>query len=140
VYKTIFLDIGFVNHFNQIDLTELENLVTANEGILAEQFVGQELLAQNQPWLDPQLYYWSREEKSSNAEIDFIFQHKNHIYPVEVKAGKTGTLKSMQLYLYEKKFTFELRAFNSIISPTILRHQSSNQRLVKKFYRLNGGL
>jgi uncharacterized protein len=127
-----------VNHFNQIDLTELENLVTANEGILAEQFVGQELLAQNQPWLDPQLYYWSREEKSSNAEIDFIFQHKNHIYPVEVKAGKTGTLKSMQLYLYEKKFTFELRAFNSIISPTILRHQSSNQRLVKKFYRLNG--
>jgi uncharacterized protein len=127
-----------VNHFNQIDLTEIENLVTANEGILAEQFVGQELLAQNQPWLDPQLYYWSREEKSSNAEIDFIFQHKNHIYPVEVKAGKTGTLKSMQLYLYEKKFTFELRAFNSIISPTILRHQSSNQRLVKKFYRLNG--
>jgi uncharacterized protein len=109
VYKTIFLDIGFVNHFNQIDLTELENLVTANEGTLAEQFVGQELLAQNPSWLDPQLYYWSREEKSSNAEIDFIFQHKNQIYPVEVKAGKTGTLKSMHLYLYEKKLKTGIR-------------------------------
>jgi uncharacterized protein len=117
VYKTIFLDIGFVNHFNQIDLAELENLATANEGTLAEQFVGQELLAQNQPWLDPQLYYWSREEKSSNAEIDFILQHKNQIYPVEVKAGKTGTLKSMHLYLYEKKLKTGIR-FNMDL-PTI---------------------
>jgi uncharacterized protein len=117
VYKTIFLDIGFVNHFNQIDLTELENLVTANEGTLAEQFVGQELLAQNPPWLDPQLYYWSREEKSSNAEIDFVFQHNNQIYPVEVKAGKTGTLKSMHLYLYEKQLKTGIR-FNMDL-PTI---------------------
>jgi len=109
VYKTIFMDIGFVNHFNQIDLIELENLVTASEGMLAEQFAGQEILAHNEPWLDPQLYYWSREEKSSNAEIDFIFQHKNRIYPVEVKAGKTGTLKSMQVYLFEKKLKTGIR-------------------------------
>ncbi|MEX0981633.1 MAG: AAA family ATPase [Bacteroidales bacterium] len=109
IYKTIFFDIGFVNHFNQIELIELENLITTSEGMLAEQFVGQELLAQNQPWLDPQLYYWSREEKSSNAEIDYIFQHKNQIYPVEVKAGKTGTLKSMQIFLYEKKLKTGIR-------------------------------
>jgi uncharacterized protein len=109
VYKTIFMDIGFVNHFNQIDLIELENLVTASEGMLAEQFAGQEILAHNEPWLDPQLYYWSREEKNSNAEIDFIFQHKNRIYPVEVKAGKTGTLKSMQVYLFEKKLKTGIR-------------------------------
>jgi predicted AAA+ superfamily ATPase len=41
-------------------------------------------------WLNPELFYWSREEKNSNAEIDYIFQYKNNIYPVEVKAGKTG--------------------------------------------------
>jgi uncharacterized protein len=117
VYKTIFLDIGFVNHFNQIDLIDLENLITASEGMLAEQFTGQELLAQNEPWLNPQLYYWSREEKNSNAEIDYIFQHKNQIYPVEVKAGKTGTLKSMQLWLYEKKLQTGIR-FN-MDRPTI---------------------
>jgi len=103
IYKTIFIDIGFVNQFNQIELTELDNLVTANEGTLAEQFVGQELLANNKAYLSPELFYWSREEKSSNAELDFIFQHKNRIYPIEVKAGKTGTLKSMQIYIYEKK-------------------------------------
>jgi predicted AAA+ superfamily ATPase len=109
VYKTIFMDIGFVNHFSQIDLIDLNNLITANEGALAEQFVGQELLPLNPPYMPPDLFYWSREEKNSNAEIDFIFQHKNRIFPVEVKAGKTGTLKSMQIYLYEKKLNKGIR-------------------------------
>jgi len=117
VYKTMFMDIGFVNQFNQIDLTDLENLITANEGMLAEQYIAQELLTIHQAYLSPELFYWSREEKNSNAEIDFIYQHKNKIYPIEVKAGKTGTLKSMQVYLYEKKLKNGIR-FNMDI-PTI---------------------
>jgi predicted AAA+ superfamily ATPase len=103
VYKTIFMDIGFVNHLSQIDLIDLEDLITSNEGMLAEQFVAQELIANRDVYMSPELYYWTREEKSSNAEVDFLFQNKNKIYPIEVKAGKTGTLKSMQVYLHEKK-------------------------------------
>lgn len=109
VFKTFFMDIGFVNQLNQINLVNIDDLVTANEGMLAEQFVAQELLCAQPAWLNPSLYYWSREEKNSNAEIDFIFQHKNKIYPVEVKAGKTGTLRSMQIYLYEKKLDTGIR-------------------------------
>jgi predicted AAA+ superfamily ATPase len=109
VYKTIFMDIGFVNQFNQIELTGLDDLVTANEGMLAEQFVGQELLTTRQAFLSPELFYWSREEKSSNAEVDFVIQHNNRIYPVEIKAGKTGTLKSIQVYLHEKKLQNGIR-------------------------------
>ncbi|MCF8389428.1 MAG: AAA family ATPase, partial [Bacteroidales bacterium] len=59
IYKTIFMDIGFVNQFNQIDLIALENLVTANEGILAEQFIAQELLTIQKAYLSPELFYWS---------------------------------------------------------------------------------
>lgn len=109
VFKTVFMDIGFVNQLNQIELTGLDNLVTANEGMLAEQFIAQELLCIQTAWLSPGLFYWSREEKNSNAEVDYIFQYKNKIYPIEVKAGKTGTLKSMQLYLYEKKLNEGIR-------------------------------
>ncbi len=109
VFKTIFMDIGFVNHLNQIELINLENLNTANEGMLAEQYIGQELLAGHEPFMSPDLYYWSREEKSSNAEVDFVFQHRNKIYPVEVKSGKTGTLKSLQLYLFDKKLNSGFR-------------------------------
>lgn len=38
-----------------------------------------------------------------------MFQHKNRIYPIEVKAGKTGTLKSLQVYLAEKRLDFGIR-------------------------------
>ncbi len=109
VYKAFFLDIGLVNQLNQIELTGLNNLVTANEGFLAEQFISQELLCIQPAWLSPELFYWSREEKNSNAETDFILQYKNMIYPVEVMAGKTGTLKSMQMYLFEKKLKYGIR-------------------------------
>jgi len=117
VFKTYFMDIGFVNQLNQIELTDLNNLVTANEGMLAEQFVAQELLSSQPAWLSPSLFYWSREEKNSNAELDFILQIQNKIFPVEVKAGKTGTLKSMHVYLYEKRLHHGIR-FNIDLPST----------------------
>lgn len=117
VYKTMFMDIGFVNQLNQIELNSAEKLITANEGMLAEQFVAQELQNSQPAYISPELFYWSRENRNSNAEIDFIFQHKNQLYPVEVKAGKTGTLKSLQVYLYEKKLRNGIR-FNMDIPNT----------------------
>ncbi|MFN8255490.1 MAG: AAA family ATPase [Bacteroidales bacterium] len=117
IFKPIFLDIGLVNHIGKIQLIDIENLITKNEGMLAEQFVGQELIATGKPWFDNKLFYWMREEKNSNAETDYIFQHNNTLYPVEVKAGKTGTLKSMHIYLYEKKLNTGIR-FNLDL-PTI---------------------
>jgi predicted AAA+ superfamily ATPase len=109
VFKTVFMDIGFVNQLNQIELTGLADLVTANEGMLAEQFIAQELLCIQTAWISPELFYWSREERNSNAEVDYIFQYKNKIYLVQVQAPKTGTLKSMQMYLYEKKLDKGIR-------------------------------
>jgi len=79
---------------------------------MAEQFIGQELLHLESAHIEPSLYFWSREEKSSNSEIDFLYQNRNNIYPVEVKAGKTGTLKSMHVFLFEKKLKTGIR-FNT---------------------------
>lgn len=109
IYKAYFLDTGLSNHLSRIQLVNITEIMTVNEGVLAEQFVAQELIAQNQPFMEPELFYWLREGRSSNAEIDFIIQHQNKIYPLEVKAGKTGTLKSLHLYLYEKKLLTGLR-------------------------------
>ncbi len=109
IFKAFFLDVGLANHLCKIQLIDPLNILTINEGALAEQFACQELLALATPFVEPQLYYWVREEKNANAEIDFIFQHNNLIYPVEVKAGKTGTLKSMHVYLFEKKLKTGIR-------------------------------
>ncbi len=108
-FKPVFMDIGLVNHLGNIQLIDIEKLITKNEGMLAEQFIGQELISTSKPFIDTKLNYWMREEKNSNAETDYIFQHNNTLYPVEVKAGKSGTLKSMHVYLYEKKLATGIR-------------------------------
>ncbi|MCF6332664.1 MAG: AAA family ATPase [Draconibacterium sp.] len=100
VFKAILLDIGLTQHLNGSDFkrefmkTELLNIYN---GAIAEQFVGQELfMAQND-----ELFYWSRQAKSSNAEVDFLAEKNNNILGVEVKSGASGSLKSLHLLLKE---------------------------------------
>jgi hypothetical protein len=109
IFKAFFLDIGLANHLCKMQLIDPLNILAINEGALAEQFACQELLSLTTSFDEPQLYYWVRDEKNANAEIDFIFQHNNLTYPLEVKAGKSGTLKSMHVYLLEKKLKTGIR-------------------------------
>jgi hypothetical protein len=44
------------------------------------------------------LFYWLNESKNANAEVDFVVSQGNLIMPVEVKAGKSGSLKSLHLF------------------------------------------
>jgi len=111
-FKPIFLDVGLVNSLCGLKLLNPEALITIHEGGLAEQFIGQELLNLEPFFEDTRLYFWNREEKNSNAEIDYLISHQNSVIPVEVKAGKTGTLKSLHLFLYAKGLHFGLR-FNT---------------------------
>jgi len=101
-FKALFLDIGLVSRLCGLDLAGAEELITVNEGALAEQFVGQQLLASAPAFEDPQLFYWAREARNSNAEVDFVLSRRRDILPVEVKAGKTGTLRSTFQFLVEK--------------------------------------
>jgi len=64
-------------------------------GKLAEQFVAQELLA----WHSSELFYWAREARGSSAEVDFLVVRQGNIYPVEVKSGAGGSLRSLHLML-----------------------------------------
>lgn len=78
----LFFDIRLVNRFCGLDLVRTEDLVTVNEGSLAEQFV------------EPQLLYWMREARNANAEVNFVIHSQQEMLPVEVKAGKTGRLRA----------------------------------------------
>ena len=137
-FKPIFLDIGLANHLAQIKLTNIKNLITDFEGSLAEQFIGQEFIASFPHYTDGKLYYWMREAKNSNAEIDFLIQKDNKIYPVEVKAGKTGTLKSLQVFLTKKKEQTGIR-FNMDI-PNYGENLETNFKLKNKNINLKYNL
>ena len=102
-FKVLFLDIGLVNRLCGLNLVGTGDLVTVNEGSLAEQFVGQQLLCNAPSFVDPQLFYWTREARNANAEVDFVINRQQEILPVEVKAGKTGTLRSAFQFLREKR-------------------------------------
>ena len=112
IYKLYFLDIGLVNTMCGVKHISLETLRTArfiNEGNMAEQFVAQHLLYTGRSNRTPELFYWLREEKSRNAEVDFIIPLESTIIPVEVKAGKSGTLKSLHQFVNSKDSQMALR-------------------------------
>ncbi len=103
--KGIFLDIGLYLALNGLSLASLDmdkNLLFSNRGEMAEQFIGQHLLYCGARFMLPEVYYWSREKNQSNAEIDYLLQFNNKILPIEVKSGKTGTLKSLHLFMKQK--------------------------------------
>ncbi len=110
-FKILFLDVGLLQNFMGINRETYlsENLLAVCKGIVAEQFIGQQLLALKKHFEEPFLYYWQREARGSTAEVDYLWQRDEHILPVEVKAGKTGALKSLRLFLSEKKTLFGIR-------------------------------
>ncbi len=104
-FKCIFLDIGLgqrCSGMKPADFIKAENIATFHQGLIAEQFVGQELLAEADPRSHEPLYYWARQEKSSTAEIDYLVVRDGAILPVEIKSGTSGALKSLHLYLKDR--------------------------------------
>jgi predicted AAA+ superfamily ATPase len=80
-----------------------------NRGGLAELFVGLELL-KAAPATEPRrLYYWHREGKNSNAEVDFVLPMDGAIIPLEVKSGTRGAMQSLQVFLQEKRAPYGIR-------------------------------
>ena len=97
-FKACMLDIGLLQRLCEVPvevaLTQ-SDLLAIYRGQLAEQFVAQEILA----WQGGDLFYWARDAKSSRAEVDFLIVRAGEIYPVEVKSGPGGRLKSLHLML-----------------------------------------
>jgi predicted AAA+ superfamily ATPase len=109
-FKILFLDVGLVTYSSRIEAELLlKDMILLNRGAMAEQFVGQELLAYQPYYEEAKLYFWCREKKSSMAEVDFLITVGSNIVPVEVKAGATGQLKSLHLLMNEKQLTLGIR-------------------------------
>jgi predicted AAA+ superfamily ATPase len=110
--KVIMLDCGLCSASLGLSLHQLvglSELSIVNNGGMAEQLVGQLLRTLTPAYIPTSLYYWQRKKKDAIAEIDYIIQHENQIIPLEVKAGSTGTLKSLQQFMLEKKKTIAVR-------------------------------
>jgi len=126
--KGILLDIGLylaLQGLSIADISQDKNLFFSNQGELAEQFIGQHLLYSQPSYMHPELYYWCREKAQSNAEVDFVIQQGNSILPIEVKSGKTGTLKSLCIWS-AKGATSALKTGHRAFSAGHLKEAAGN--------------
>ena len=128
VFKLLFLDVGLMNAvcgvgWESIQATGTTDLV--NAGTSAEQFIGQHLqyLLARRP--NRELTYWLREGRSNNAEVDYVIELGGQIVPIEVRAGRVGTLKSLHQFVAEKEPALAVR-FDA--SPPSLRNVQATVR------------
>jgi predicted AAA+ superfamily ATPase len=113
--KVIHLDVGLASSALRLDLTTLEradDLDLVNEGAIAEQAVGQLLRLIGHGNEEPALWYWSREARSSSAEVDYLAAPTSHVLPIEVKSGAGGAMRSLHIFMAEQKLSWATR-FNS---------------------------
>ena len=91
----------------QILTSDVTDLV--NKGPIAEMLAGLELLHYRTPNIRHELYYWQRQSKNSQAEVDYISSYRQTVLPIEVKAEKQGGMKSLWIFLRERKLTNAIR-------------------------------
>ena len=82
-------------------------LFTEYNGAFIENFVAQELVVYGHNTL----YYWT---SNSDAEVDYVLQLEQDIYPVEVKSGLSRNKKSLKSYenKYEPKLIYRVSPRN----------------------------
>jgi predicted AAA+ superfamily ATPase len=110
--KLQFLDTGLVNHLLKIQsqLIGLNDLSKAYKGKIIPQIITQELISLNDfSYHKPN--FWIRDKKQSSAEVDLVYTFKDKVIPIEIKSGKTGTLKSLQLFINECPHHYAVRIY-----------------------------
>ena len=133
-FKVILVDIGLVNSlqgFTWDAKQDIEQVILNNEGAIAEQVAGQLLLRLLPDYQEPKLYYWLREDSSSNAEIDYVIQYHNKIIPIEVKAGHTVTLRSLHNFVHLRKTPLAVRFNTDLPSLTAVNTLLYNREQVQ---------
>ena len=113
------LDTGMLNHFVGIqkEILGSEDLSKIYQGLMLEHLTGQELLA-NQYNALSELFFWVKEKKESTAEVDFLISFEGKIIPIETKSGKTGTLKSLHLFMEAAPHKMAIRFYAGDIKIT----------------------
>lgn len=118
--KYIFLDsglllrlLGFENTNGQSEISKLILTGTAaelvNKGHITEMVAGLELLKYNSPTQRHDLYYWQNLSRGAQAEVDYVIARNMKVVPLEVKAGTSGSMRSMYQLMSDKKLNYGIR-------------------------------
>lgn len=117
--KYIYLDSALLLRILDMDLgsaRQLTELIVAgtaedlvNKGGLAEMMLGWEMVKYNNPRSQHDLYYWENTAEGTRSEVDYIMARDMKVLPIECKAGTTGKMKSLYLFMRQKHLTDAVR-------------------------------
>lgn len=117
--KMLLLDTGLMLRLLSMTTGDISELTTqiltsnvtdlVNKGPMAEMLAGLEMLHYRTPNIRHEMYYWQRQAKNSQAEVDYISSYHQNIMPIEVKAEIQGGMKSLWLFMREKKLENAVR-------------------------------
>ncbi len=105
-FKLYFFDVGILGALSELPtnvfvLTDNEVFKTF-KGAFAENFFLQEFVSNN----DSSLYCW----QGAQSEVEFVFYNEEGLFPIEVKSGLSGKLKSLNIFAEKYKATVRIRA------------------------------
>lgn len=115
-------DIGMFSYQSGINAAsfvsnERENTLS---GIFFENFVANELIAKGH-----KLFYW---RGRTSAELEFIVESDNQLYPIDVKTGR-GTLNSLGKFSNHNKFAYAIK-----VSKNNYGYDAEQKLLTVPFY------
>nr|WP_283429787.1 AAA family ATPase [Fibrobacter sp. UWB10] len=113
--KYLLLDSGLQLRLMNMSLGDISETISAiltasatdlvNKGSLAEMVAGLELLRNKTPNMRHELFYWTRMQKNSQSEVDYVDSLGGHVMPIEVKADTQGGMKSLWNMMREKNLS-----------------------------------
>jgi predicted AAA+ superfamily ATPase len=120
IFKIYLLDVGLLGamcHLEPKSLIQGDELFTSFKGALLENYVLQEIKARH----DQLVYYWTSE---GIAEVDFLLEYGQKIYPLEVKAGISKQKKSLKIFgqKYQPETLARCTAMNLLKNQQIINY------------------
>ena len=103
------MSLGSIQQITEEILTASEaDLV--NKGKVSEMIAGLEIMKHMPNNMRHELFYWVRQEKNSQAEIDYLEPHNAKMLPIEIKAERQGGMKSLWSFMRVKELDYALRS------------------------------
>lgn len=110
--KLQFLDTGLIINALQLqsEMLGINDLSNLFKGSIIPHIIVQEIMSLNEiTYKKPN--FWVREKKQASSEVDLVYQYKNLVIPIEIKSGKTGTLKSLHQFVNRSNHPYAVRIF-----------------------------
>jgi len=111
IFKIYLVDVGLLGAMSGLSAKTIiygDEIFQEFRGALIENYVAQELARQGNG-----MFYWT---SAGQAELDFVLQVQDAIYPIEVKSGTSLKKKSLTTYIKKYKPNLAIR-----VSPMNLK-------------------